>query len=139
MYFILISIVALSAIMLIADPVTAKPKLLDEAPGAKHHKLGHTTVFEQREEELGKAVAEVIRNLSDNEIDLSGRAAELGDNLNVVVKTMLETQGYSHELNDESGDTMNPGTPYLFFAFFGLPPFCGAKGERGLRLTQLIG
>jgi hypothetical protein len=95
-----IPIIMLSAVMVFAGPAAAKEKILKEAPGAKRHKLGTTTVFEQKEGELGTAVAEVIRTMSNDKIDLTGRASELGDNVNTVVKTMLKTQGYDHELND---------------------------------------
>ena len=95
-----IPIIMLSAVMVFAGSAAAKEKILKEAPGASRHKLGTTQVFDQKEGELGKAVAEIIRTMSKNEIDLSNRAPELGDNVNTVVKTMLKTQGYDHELND---------------------------------------
>jgi len=100
MVYRVISIVTLCVVMFFAGSIEAKQKLLKEAPGAKQHKMGTTMVFENREEELGKAFAEIIRKMSGGEIDLSGRTSELGDNVNVVVKTMLKTQGYNHELND---------------------------------------
>ena len=92
--------ILLIAVMMFAGSIEAKQELLKEAPGASRHKMGTTMVFENREEELGKAFAKIIREMSEGEIDLSDRASELGDNVNVVVKTMLKTQGYNHELND---------------------------------------
>jgi len=100
MIYRLISIVTFCVVMIFTGSIEAKQKLLKEAPGAKHHKMGNTTVFENREEELGKALVKIISEMSGGEVDLSDRASELGDNVNVVVKTMMKTQGYNHELND---------------------------------------
>jgi hypothetical protein len=86
--------------MMFVGSIEAKQELLKAAPGASRHQMGTTMVFENREEELGKAFAKIISEMSEGEIDLSDRASELGDNVNVVVKTMLKTQGYNHELND---------------------------------------
>jgi hypothetical protein len=82
-------------------PAYAEQELLSEAPGAATHKLGQSSGFEGREEQLGKAVAELVQEMSDGQVSVGDRDGELGHYVAVALKTINHTStAYKHRLND---------------------------------------
>jgi len=71
------------------------------APG--FHPRGTWSGFEDREEVLGKAVAEAIRTVGSpgmKDHDFSGRERELGHGVATVIRTLNTDSPYQHETND---------------------------------------
>ena len=93
---------ALAAFLIFnAGPSLAEQKLLKEAPGADTHKLGQSSGFEGREAELGEAIAALVKDMSEGDVDVGERDAELGQYVAVALKTIRHTStAYPHRLND---------------------------------------
>ena len=79
----------------------AERELLKEAPGAATHKLGQSSGFEGREDELGRAVAALVEEMSSGDVTVGERDEELGQYVAVALKTIRHTStAYPHRLND---------------------------------------
>lgn len=88
-------------LLMFSLPLVAGPDVLQEAPGAENHRLGQYSGFEGREAELGQAAAELVKQLSDGQVDVSAREEEFGEYIAVALKTIQHSsKAYQHRLND---------------------------------------
>ena len=65
--------------------------------------FGEWSGFEGQEQQLGAAVAKVIREMKPGETpehDFTGREAELGQGVATVIRTLNVRKPYQHEMND---------------------------------------
>jgi hypothetical protein len=71
--------------------------------GPGFHPRGSWSGFENREEELGRAVAKAIREVGQpgaKDHDFTGREQELGHGVATIVRTLNVDTPYQHEIND---------------------------------------
>jgi hypothetical protein len=71
--------------------------------GPGFHPRGSWSGFEDREAELGKAVAKAIREVGKAGVkdhDFAGRETELGHGVATVIRTLNVDSPYQHEIND---------------------------------------
>lgn len=95
------SIVAVALLAL--SPAAWPAREASPFAGPGFHPRGTWSGFEDREEVLGKAVAEAIRSVGKPGVkdhDFSGRERELGHGVATVIRTLNTDSPYQHENND---------------------------------------